>query len=107
MSINKINRKEAINIMEENLRIIKECSDSDTFLVVSSDLEREEFIGSSRLNRKGGIKLIEKSNTYVLNKDIDEDPISILSMYTVLQNDIFNIIPRGKKHDMIIVPQLE
>lgn len=107
MSIKKINRKEAINIMEENLRIIKECSDSDTFLVVSSDLERGEFIGSSRLNRNGGIKLIEKSNTYVLNEDIDEDPISILSMYTVLQNDIFNIIPRGEKHDMIIVPQLE
>ena len=61
----------------------------------------------NKINRKEEINIMEENNTYVLNKDIDEDPISILSMYTVLQNDIFNIIPRGKKHDMIIVPQLE
>ena len=28
----EVNREEAMKIMEENLRIIKECSDSDTFL---------------------------------------------------------------------------
>jgi len=107
MSIKKINRKEAIEVMEENLRIIKNCSDSDTFLVISSDLKEKRFIGNSRLNRNSGIKLIEKSKTYVLNDDPDEDPVSVLSMYTVIQKDIFNIIPNGEKHDMIIIPQLK
>lgn len=107
MSIKKINREEAIKIMEDNLRILKECCDSDTFLVISSDLKERKFVCNRRLNRNSGIKLIEKSKTYVLNEDLEEDPVSILSMYTVLQNDIFNIIQKGEKHDMIIIPQLE
>lgn len=104
----KISRKEALKIMEENLRILKECSDSDTFLLLSSDLENEVFIGRSRVDRKNGIKLIKKSRTFVLNEDdADSDVVSILSMYTALQKDIYNIIPIGKKHDMLIIPQLE
>lgn len=107
MSIKKINRKEAIKVMEENLRILKECCDSDTFLVISSDLKENKYIGNNRLNKVSGIKLIDKSKTYVLNEDLEEDPVSILSMYTVLQKDIFNIIPKGEKHDMIIIPTVE
>lgn len=104
----KISRKEALKIMEENLRILKECSDSDTFLLLSSDLENEVFIGRSRVDRKSGIKLIKKSRTFVLNEDdADSDMVSILSMYTAMQKDIYNIIPIGKKHDMLIIPQLE
>ena len=41
------------------------------------------------------------------NKDEEEESVSVLSMYTALQKDIFNILPIGKKHDMIIIPQLE
>lgn len=107
MIIKQIDRLEAINVMEKNLEILKNTCDSDTFLIISSDLKKEEFIGKNRLNRSNGIKLIENSKTYVLYNDLDEDPISILSMYTFLQNDILNIIPKGEKHDMIIIPQLE
>lgn len=104
----EVNREEAMRIMEENLKILKECSDSDTFLLLSSDLEKEVFIGRSRVDRKNGIKLIKKSKTFVLIEDsTDKDVVSILSLYTSLQKDIYNIIPIGKKHDMIIIPQLE
>lgn len=105
----EVNREEAMKIMEENLRIIKECSDSDTFLLLSSDLEKGIFIGRSRVNGSGGIKLIKRSKTFVLNEDLDlgDDIVSTLSMYTTIQKDIYNIIPHGEKHDMIIIPQLE
>ena len=43
----------------------------------------------------------------VLNKEEEEDSVSVLSIYTALQKDIFNILPIGKKHDMIIIPQLK
>lgn len=103
----EVNREEAMKIMEENLRIIKECSDSDTFLLLSSDLEKGIFIGRSRVNGNGGIKLIKRSKTFVLNEDFGDDIVSTLSMYTTIQKDIYNIIPHGEKHDMIIIPQLE
>ena len=104
----KISRDEAIRIMEENLKTLKECSDTDMFLLLSSDLEKGVFIGRSRVDKNGGIKLIKKSKTFVLNEyNSDHDVVSILSIYTALQKDIYNIIPIGKKHDMIIIPQLE
>ena len=50
---------------------------------------------------------IKRSKTFVLNEDFDDDIVSTLSMYTTIQKDIYNIIPHGEKHDMIIIPQLE
>ena len=41
-----------------------------------------------------------------LHKMIDEIPEEKLMVLTY-KKDIFNILPIGKKHDMIIVPQLE
>ena len=56
---------------------------------------------------KNGKKLVKNSKTFVLNKDEEEDSVSILSIYSDKQKDIYNIIPIGKKHDMIVIPQLE
>lgn len=103
----QINKDDAIKVMENNLKILKACNDSDTFLVLSSDLEKGVFIGKRRLNRNGGIKLIKKSKTFVLNEEKDEDSVSTLSMYTEMQKDIYNIVPVGEKHDMILIPVLE
>ena len=103
----KIDKQEAIRVMENNLKILKESRDSDTFLLLSSDLEKETFLGRKRMNRNGGIKLIKRSGTIVLNKDSDEDMVSILSMYTAIQKDIYNIVPIGELHDMILIPKLE
>ena len=103
----EISKEQAIKVMEENLRILKECSDSDTFLLLSFDLKENKSLGRRRLNFKNGKKLVSDSKTFVLNKDEEEDSVSVLSMYTAMQKDIFNIIPIGKKHDLIIVPQLE
>ena len=103
----KIDKQEAIRVMENNLKILKESRDSDTFLLLSSDLEKETFLGRKRMNRNGGIKLIKRSGTIVLNKDSDEEMVSILSMYTAIQKDIYNIVPIGEKHDMILIPKLE
>lgn len=103
----KINRQEAIKVMENNLKIIKECNDSDTFLLLSSDLETEKFIGKTRINRNGGVKLMKRSKTFVLSEDSEEDTVSVLSMYTAIQKDIYSIKPVGKKHDIILIPQFE
>ena len=102
-----INRQEAIEVMEENLRRLKKCSDVDTFLVLSYDLGTNRILGRGRLNSKKGRELIKNSETFVLNEDSEEDSMSILSIYTEKQLDIFNIVPIGKKHDMIIYPKLE
>ena len=102
----EISKEQAIKVMEENLKILKECSDSDTFLLLSFDLKENKSLGRKRVNFKNGKKLVYDSKTFILNKD-EEDSVSVLSMYTAMQKDIFNILPIGKKHDMIIVPQLK
>lgn len=103
----EISKEQAIQVMEENLKILKECSDSDTFLLLSFDLKENKCLGRKRVDLINGKKLVSASKTFVLNKDEDEDSVSVLSIYSTLQKDIFNIIPIGKKHDMIIIPQLE
>ena len=103
----EISKKQAINVMEENLKILKECSDSDTFLLLSFDLKENKSLGRKRMNLKKGRKLVSESKTFLLNKDEEEDSMSVLSIYSDKQKDIYNIIPIGKKHDMIIIPQLE
>ena len=103
----EISKEQAIKVMEENLKILKECSDSDTFLLLSFDLKENKRLGRKRLDLNNGRKLVSNSKTFILNKDEEEDTVSVLSIYSALQKDIFNILPIGKKHDMIIVPQLE
>ena len=103
----EISKEQAIKVMEENLKILKECSDSDTFLLLSFDLKDNKSLGRKRLDLNNGRELVSNSKTFILNKDEEEDTVSVLSIYSALQKDIFNILPIGKKHDMIIVPQLE
>ena len=103
----EISKEQAIKVMEENLKILKECSDSDTFLLLSFDLKENKSLGRTRLDLNNGRKLVKNSKTFILNTDSEEDSVSVLSIYTAIQKDILNILPIGKKHDMIIVPQLE
>ena len=103
----EISKEQAIKVMEENLKILKECSDSDTFLLLSFDLKENKSLGRKRLDLNNGRELVSNSKTFILNKDEEEDTVSVLSIYSALQKDIFNILPIGKKHDMIIIPQLE
>lgn len=103
----EISKEQAIKVMEDNLRFLKKCSDSDTFLLLSFDLKNGDSLGRRRLNLQNGKKLANSSKTFVLNKDEEENSVSVLSMYTAIQRDIYNIAPIGKKHDMIIIPQLE
>ena len=103
----EISKEQAIKVMEENLKILKECSDSDTFLLLSFDLKENKSLGRKRLDLNNGRELVSNSKTFILNKDEEEDTVSVLSIYSALQKDIFNILPIGKKHDMIIISQLE
>ena len=103
----EISKEQAIKVMEENLKILKECSDSDTFLLLSFDLKENKSLGRTRLDLNNGRKLVKNSKTFILNTDNEEDSVSVLSIYTAMQKDILNILPIGKKHDMIIIPQLE
>ena len=102
-----ISKEQAIKVMEENLKILKECSDSDTFLLLSFDLKENKSLGRNRVSLSHGRKLVSNYKTFVLNKDKEEYSVWVLLMYKALQKDIFNILPIGKKHDMIIIPQLE
>lgn len=102
--LNELSQSQAIEKMDNNLKKIKEYSHSDTFLLLSYDLENDIPIEKRRINRQGGIKIIECCKTFILNEDQDIDKVSILSMYTSLQKDIYNITPIGLKHDMIMVP---
>lgn len=93
----KLNREETIKLLLED-----KC---DFFLVVSHDLERDKSLGKRRIDKNNGIILVGDSKSFVLNKDNeDEDSFSILSLYTALQKDIFNIESRGIKHDMMLIP---
>lgn len=93
----RLNREEAVKLLLED-----KC---DIFLVVSHDLEKDKPLGKKRIDRNNGIILVSDSKTFVLNKDNEEeDSFSILSLYTALQKDIFNIESRGIKHDMMLIP---
>lgn len=105
MGYKLIKKDEAIKVMESNLRKIKECSDSDTFLVLGYDLGINKSFGKRRLNLEEGKKLANNTKTFILNNDLDEDSVSILSFYSVLQKDIYNIVPKGFKHDILLLVQ--
>lgn len=93
----KLNREEAVKLLLED-----KC---DFFLVVSHDLEKDKSLGKRRIDKRNSIVLVSDSKTFVLNKDNDDtDSFSILSLYSVLQKDIFNIETKGIKHDMMLVP---
>lgn len=103
-----ISREQAIEVMQRNLDFLKECAETDKFLLLSYDLERNKSLGRARLDTLSGTKLINKSKTFVLNEeDDDEDAVSTLSIYTKKQSNIYNILPIGRKHDMLLVHKLE
>lgn len=99
----KINRDQAIKVMEANLKKIKEYSGCDTFLLLSYNLETGIPVQNKRLNRTGGMELIKYCKSFILNKDFGSDDVSVLSMYTSIQNDTYNILPIGEKYDMLII----
>ncbi len=93
----KLNREQVAKLLLED-----KC---DFFLVVSHDLEKDKSLGKRRIDKRNSIVLVSDSKTFVLNKDNDgEDSFSILSLYSALQRDVFNIEPRGIKHDMMLIP---
>lgn len=103
-----ISREQAIEVMERNLNFLKECADTDKFLLLSYDLEQNKSLGRTRLDAISGTKLINKSKTFVLNEEENtEDAVSTLSIYTKIQPNIFNVLPIGRKHDMLLVYKVE
>ena len=93
----KLNREEVAKLLLEDK--------SDFFLVVSHDMERDKSLGRRRIDKGKSIVLVRNSKTFILNKDDeDTDSFSILSLYSAFQKDIFNIEPRGIKHDMLLIP---
>lgn len=92
----KVTKKEAMELMGD---------DCEFFLLLSHDLCSDKSFGKKRISNHKGKVLIADSKTIVLNKDIeDDDAFSILHIYTVLQRDIRDIVPKGIKHDMILFP---
>ena len=103
----EISKQNAIKLMEQNLVEVRKHYNKNTFYLLSYDLEKNIFIGDNRLDMKGGMRILNKSKTFILNKDTDEqNAASILSIYTAIQYNIYNIMPIGEKHDMIIITPL-
>lgn len=95
MQLIKISKKEALEIINEG---------ADVYLVVSHDLEKKINIGKRHMNIENSTEIINKSKTIVLNQDLDdEDSFSMMSLYSIKQKDIFNIIPKGIKHDILLL----
>lgn len=93
----KLDREQTVKLLLEG--------NCDFFLVVSHDLEKDKSLGKRRIDKSNSVILVGDSKTFVLNKDNDDtDSISMLSLYSAFQKDIFNIEPRGIKHDMVLVP---
>jgi len=96
MKLVKLNKEDAIKMISEG---------ADIYLVLSHDLEKQENIGKEFVNQDKGKELIDKSKTIVLNQDEEEDDsFSTLSLYSEKQRNIFNIIPKGIKHDVLLLP---
>jgi len=99
----EIDLNQAIEIVEYSLKTIRKCTGLAAVLILSYDLEKAVSIGNQRMNRKEVMNIMKKSNTFVLNIDHEEDKVSVLSMYTAIQKDVYNILPTGIKRDMIII----
>lgn len=94
-----------MQIIELEAEEAKKLIDSGAkcYLVLAHDLEEDIPLGKKRINRSKGSILIMNSKTIVLNQDdTDDESFSILSLYSALQKDIYNIQPKGVKHDMIL-----
>ena len=96
-----INEKKAIKVIEDNLKKSK----TETLLSLNYDLENDKSLGSSKLDIQKGKELVNKSKTFVLNEDEEEFPVSTLAIYTEKQKDIYNIVPVGKKHEVLLLPK--
>lgn len=92
----ELTEEEAIEYMQEN-----KCN---IFLVVAEDMSRDVFLGRKYINKKKGIALIKKSQTVILNEDNEnEDSFSLMSLFMDIQSDIFNIVPKGEKHEIVFL----
>lgn len=100
--LTSITEIQAIKIMEDNLRKINEFSGSNKFFLLHYDLEKSISFSKMWVNKEKGLQIIKNCKTFVLNKDNEEDVVTVLSMYTELQENIYNIYPVGEKYDMII-----
>ncbi|KAI4445330.1 hypothetical protein C823_007837 [Eubacterium plexicaudatum ASF492] len=98
-----ITKLQAIRLMEANLLEINEYFGYNKFILLSYDLKKGIPIPKKEIDKEKGLQIIKNCNTFILNEDDEEDGVSILSMYTELQKDIFNILPIGIKHDMLIM----
>lgn len=94
----QLTEDEAINYIRK-----QKCN---IFLMVSEDMSRNVFLGRKYINKQVGVELIRESKTVVLNEDKDkDDSFSLMSLFVDSQPDILNLIPKGKKHDIIFVGQ--
>lgn len=99
-----ISKLHAIKIMKENFKNIFEYSGCDNFMLLPYDLKNKVSVPKMRIAKEKGLQIIENCNTFVLYKDEDEDEeVSVLSMYTELQKDIYSILPIGIKYDLILL----
>ena len=92
---------------KEELRKLIDLNMFDKILIATADLEKCKDCGNAKFSKKDGKELVDKCKTIIAMIDNagDEDSLDIYALYTVLQEDIFNIKPEGLEHKMILFPE--
>lgn len=97
-----ITRTQAENLIKWNRTFI-----NVSYTLLPYDLKNSKPIPKRRIDKNESLQIIKMCKTFILNKDADdeddENEVLILSMYTELQKDIYNILQKGLKYDLIII----
>jgi predicted DNA-binding ArsR family transcriptional regulator len=95
-------KKEVLDFVD-NFKKMIEDSDEEQFLTLGNDLETGVFLGRALINKAECKNMINKAASLVVNIDEEEDSVSVISLYSHKQNDLFNIKMKGKKSDIYML----
>lgn len=81
----------------KGLQDLKKDGKNATIIICTVDFDNDEESREMTIPDKGCI-LVKKSKTIIINED---EYIPHIELYSVVQNDLENIIKRGIMHDII------
>lgn len=97
-------KKEVLSIID-NMKKTVEDSDNDAYLILNNDLETGAFLGKALVDKMTCKNIVNGASSLIINIDDEEDNnIPVVSLYSHKQNSPFNIILKGKKSDIYMLP---
>ena len=86
----------------KSLQNLKKDGKKRTIIISTIDFDNDEESRKEATTDEGCV-LVRKSKTIIINED---EYIPHMELYSMVQNDLENIIPKGIMHD-IIIPKRE